>query len=525
MNIRKIGITASVVTLLAVAIGFGVKMKFESDVRADVEKFLAALPQPMKANAEKIVVSFFDKSVILTNITFSYPIPLSTGDKEETLPLTFSAARVTAEGINMDGFAPGAGVAKLVDRLAIEKLVIDTSLTKLQIDQYNDHNISANFSLVISEFRKNIPLLIESGNISSEKTVNDETTQKAMRAIADILKAAETIHVGASSYTNYTYTMDVEGTKVDMLVQRGDSKDYSIRGGKSFAMNGLTVSVNGTKVATLDSSTIDEVILPSFIPLFEVLADDPMPHKIQSALKGQPFTINNLQMKNMRVNHPILQDRTMFALGNMNLSYVTEDAHTMNFAFNNMSFDKNMIAEAAELPAEVLALLPDTITFDGLIDQTVAIREGNIFDLDCQKIFFKGTGLGEATIALAVDNISPMAYALGVPNPAKLRLFDAKVSDQGFTNIFFAMEAHHNDISAEENRANEIESLRSQIDNEPGQPGREILEGLAKFLELPGGSLQIMVKPEQAVTVEQLMQAYAQNPTSLGVSVTFTPAK
>ena len=523
MNIRKIGIIVGVIALLAVAGAFGVKWKFETDVRNNIESFFAALPQPMSVKAEKIDVSFFDKSVTLTNVASSYVMHIRTGEKEEALPITGTAARVIAKGVNIDGFNPGAGTVKLLDQLVFENFVTDIPMAKTQVERYEFNNISADFSLVVTEFKKGIPILIASSD-NPQEFLDAEVLKKTMRAVADILKATETIHIGSESFTNYAYSLDIDGENMDMLVKSGKAQDYSIRKIHSNTMNDVTFSFAGKQVAVIGNLSSDEIILPSFVKIFEVLAEDPMPHMVQDALKGQPFAIKNLRLKNLRITHVITQ-APLFALGDITVNYAAEDLHRMNFAVNGLDINKSLLVETLGAPADVLASLPDTITFEGVIDQTIAIKEGYVFDLDCKKIFVKGTGLGEAALSFAVNNINVMASMMGMPNTSALQHFDAKVSDQGFTNVFFALDAHHSDITPEESRTTEVESLRNQLAADPDQPGKEILAGLANFLEQPGGTLHIAAKPEQPGTIEQLLQAYLQNPASLGLSVIFTPGK
>ncbi|MCC8195102.1 MAG: hypothetical protein LIP28_10705 [Deltaproteobacteria bacterium] len=524
MSKRKIGIIAGIVCLVAVAGVFGVKWQFESTVRADIEKFLAELPPSLHAKAEKIDVSFFDKSVILTNVGGTYTFSIPKSGKEESVLMTFNFARIAASGINMDGFKDGAGTAKLIGTLIAENATIDSPVAKARVERYVVENISADFMLMKTELEKGFPILMA---VNAGNQPDAEETKQVMQAAAGILKAYETMHIGRSSITNYTYGIDVNGEKMDVVLESAEAKDYSIRKMGPLSIQNIKASYKDIPLVALETLSSDEIVLPSFVGLCEILAKDPapMPHTVQGALKGQPFAVKNLRMGGLRVLHPMMRERELFSLADMNVTYAAEDAHTMTLAFDNLNIDKALVTETSALPPQVFAALPDTITLEGKVEQVTTLKEMNTLDLECKKLFLKGSGLGEGSLSYAVKDLNLMAMAMGMPNRTALKNFDVTMTDHGLSEVLFAIEGLHSDSTAAETRSIEVESLRNQKDNESSQAGKEILTGLISFLEKPGGTLRIAVAPEQAATVDQLLQAYTMNPAALGLTVTFTPGE
>lgn len=526
MSKRKIGIIIGAVCLLAIGGGFIAKLQFESKVRGGIEDFLASLPPSVSAKAEKIDVSFFEKSVTLTNLKGVYNIPLRQEGKETTIPMAFASERITATGVNMDGFKEGAGVVKLIDSLTWVNTTVDSAVAKSSIENYVVENISGDFTQVYTSIEKALPALM-AASAATDFPASNEDAQRIMGAAAGILKAYETLHIGKSSIKNYTYAVDVNGEKLDMTIEAADATDYSIRKMGPFSMRNVKAAYNGAPVLDMESLTSDEIILPSFVGLFEMLAKDPfpMPSMVQEAFKGQTFAMKNMRVKNMNVHHPMLKDRVLFSLADTNFNYVAETAHTMDFSFNNLNIDKSLLTAQSQLPAQVFASLPETITLEGSVQQVTTPKEKNIFDIDCKKIFLKGTGMGEATLSFAVNDLNLMALAMGMPNRSALKKYDIALTDQGASEVFFAIEGFYDENTAEQARAKELESLRAQIEVEQSQAGKDILNGLVNFLEKTGGTLQIAVQPENPSTLEQLMQAYMMNPAALGLTVTFTPGK
>ena len=526
MNKRKIGIIAGVLCLLAVAGFFVVKMQFESNIRGTIESTLAGLPQPLAAKAEEIDVSFSDKSVTLTNLKVTYTYSLKKGDSEETIPMDYTFDRITAKGINMDGFKEGAGTQKLVDSLVFVNAKFMSPLAQSHVGLYTFDNITGDFQQLYTEFAKALPVMM-AANAKPEFAERQAEQRKLMDALAGILKAYETVHIDKSTFEDYQYAIDFEGTKVDVHFASGQSLDASMRKMGPVVLKNMTVKTKDVEVGKLDSLSMDEIILPSFAEFFKVLGQDAMPsrHILQGLLKGQTFVLKNLRMKNLETRHPLFKDTPFFTLADVDFSYTAETAHTIDFSFSNLNLPKSVLLRQSRLPAQTMAALPDVITLEGVMQQSATPKDEGAYDAECKKIFLKGTGLGEGTLSFAISDLNFMAVMMGMPSKAALKNFDLSLRDAGFSDVAFAINGLYSGKSGEEARAEEVASIREELEEDPDVMGKEIIAGFADFLEKSGNTLRIKVAPASPISLEDAHKALLSNPETLGLSVTVTPNK
>lgn len=523
MNKRKVGLIAGVLCLLAVAGGFAVKMQYESKIRSDIEKALASLPQPLSAKAEKIDVSFFDKSVTIANLKATYTMKISVGDATQTLPMEYAIDRITATGINIDGFKEGAGAVKLLDSLVL----VNTRVTSPQAQSYLARNelkdISGDASQVIAGIAKALPAILEVG--ASPDFELDETGQKEfIAALSGALKAYETVVIGVSSFEDYQSATDLDGTKIEIRLASGQAGKSTIRNMGPFALKGLTVAVDGVQCVAVESLSTGEIVLPSFVGFLDILSGGgaPNPQLLKDMFKGQTFALKNLRLKNLEARHPMMRDAPLFTLDEADFSYVAETAHTVDFTFTKLDVQKAVIAKGAGLPAAALANLPDTITFEGVIQQVATPRETGAYDAECKKMFLKGSGLGEASLSFSIANLNALAFLMRMPQP-QVKNFDLSLTDAGFSEAAFAVNGLLEGKTSEQARATEVASLRESLEENPETPGKEVIAGMASFLEKPGKSLRIVIAPASPLSLEELETLALTDPAALGLTVTVTP--
>ena len=528
MNRRKISILVGVVGILAVAVVGVLKWHFESDIRSKIETFLAELPEGLTAKAEKIDVSFFDKSVVITNLNAAYSLSLEGLDYP--ISITSSASRVIIAGLNRDGFKPGAGVAKLADAFIVEGLnVEDNSQENIKAAsrtaRYSMENISADVASVVAETKKIFPTFMAIIKTSNNNP-GEEDIQKMLQELSGLFKAYESVHAGKYSFTGYQYDVEFEGHKINLTMADGMATDYSIRKIGPTAVNTVKATFNDEEVLTVDSIGLEEIALPSFVKLFEVLAKDPSPEAVLESLKGQPFAVKNLKLKNLRVTDPTVKGRTIFTMAEQDVNYGVENkALVLNSTISGLDIKKSLFGELFELPESVFVSLPDTITFEGNIEQAIALKDQMLLDLDYKKLFVKGTGLGEASLSFTLSDINPLMLAMRGSDSSTLKNFDFSMTDTGLSTVLFAKEAFENETTPEESRASAVESLRDDIEEETNKVEQEIMAALANFLERTGGTLQFTLNPEQPSSISQLMQSFHMDPEALGLTITFTPGK
>jgi len=529
MDKRKIGLIAGGAFVILLAVIFGMKLRYEWKVQGAIEDALAALPQPLVVKAGDIDVSFFNKSVTLTNVKGSYtltvPQAASPDGADQSIPMEYTMASVAATGVNIDGFKEGAGVAKLLDSLTITGVAFTSPLAQATIDRYYLEGISADFARLAGEIRNAFPALMEANAIASYQQ-SREQTQELMHGIASILKAYETMQVKKLSLKNYAYSMNAEDAKVDMLMGSMEARDYSIRQMGPFSLNDVKMSLNGTPFMEMKAVTTDGMVLPSFVALVEELAKSPFPSQsvLQETLKGQNFALKNLRFKDITLRHPMQKDLTVFSLADSTFSYVAKDAHVMDFAFSNLNIAKSVIEQQAGIPASVLATQPEIISFEGAIQQQTKMKEPGSYDVAVKRAHIKGTGLGEASLALAANNINSMAIMMGAPGGAELEKFEISLTDKGLSDVIFALDGMHSGSNAAEQREQELADLREQLEEETSVAGKQILTGIIAFLEKTGATLSVVIAPPTPTGLDQLSEAFEAGSPDLGLSVTVTPA-
>ena len=523
MNKKKLFIIVGGLCLAA-AIGlFVVKAQYESKVRAEIENVMANLPSPLTAKADSIDVSFFNKSVSMTNLKGTYTFTQTQPGKEESLPIEYTIARVHAAGVNVDGFQPGAGLVKLMDTLEFTDTRLTSPLVQATIEDYRVQGISGDYPLIETEITKALPALM-AANARPDFPANDEEVKTLMAGLASFIKAYETVRIESASIKNYVYSIVVEGKKFNVVMGSMEGKEYSLRKMGPFAVKDVTAEVDGAPVLAMESFSMEEMVLPSFAEFFTALGEnpDPSPMLIQSLFKGQPFAMKNLRIKNLNVRHPMAKDRTIFSLGDSDFSYVAETAHTMDFSLKDLNIDKAVLEDEADLPEEALATLPETLSFEAAVQQVLTPKAPGAYDIDAKRIFFKGAGLGEATLSLAANDVNSMALMMGMPSKAALKSFSASLTDAGFSTVAFAADSAYSERSADQARAETVADMRRSLERETSPIGKEMLSALIQFTEKAGGTLTIAVQPAEPLTFDKLMAASESEPAALGFSVNVT---
>lgn len=526
MDKRKIGIAAGAICLVLLAAVFLTKLRYESKVQGEIENFLAALPQPLSMKAEKIDVSFFDKSVTLTNLKGSYTFPMPQGSGMESMPMDFTFGRIAATGVNIDGFNAGAGVAKLVDSLTFADVTAVSPLASSAVERYVMEGVSADFAKVAEEFTKALPALLKAG-ADKKLQADNEQVRQVMTGVAGILKAYETVAVQKASFTNYKYTLDVDGQKIDMSLDSVEARDYSIRKMGPFSIKNLKTAMNGTAFMEAASVTSDEILLPSFVPLLETFAANPVPspNLMKEAFKGQTFAVKNLKVQGLAVRHPMNPETLIFSLGDTDFNYRAADSHDIDFTFSNLNIDKALLQQEMTLPPQALASLPDIIAIDGVIQQKITPKDLMSCDVALKKFSLRGTGLGEASLSFAANDINVMAMRMGSPGNASLQKADLSMTDGGLGDVLFAVKGMHSERTAREMRDREVASLRQSLEREETAGGKTLLTGIIGFLEKPGGTLRVAVEPSAPVTLPKLAEGFNTDPATIGFSVTVTPGE
>lgn len=522
MNKRTLSFIAIGVVVLAAGGLFALKTTYESKVKTGIENFLANLPAPMEATAGKIDVSFFDKSVVISDITGSYK------GKEA---VSFSLAKISATGINADAAKEGAGTTAIAKSLLVEKMVYASKAYSASIDQYAYNDISGDLNRIIDETVKALPAFM-AAYADPDYATSQKKQMEFLGKITPLLAALETMTIGNGSLRDYSYTIPLKSQRLVFKIAESTMGKYSLREMGSMVVKGVTMAPEGvsTPLLELESLGMDGAELPSFIELFKAISQGVSSAALlRPTLQGQDFALKNLNVKNLSVRDPKNPDQVVFSLADGTFSYIAKASHDMDMRFSGMKMAKSLLNRGEELPESVQNLLPSVLSFSG-VTQINATRKGNsdkVYDFDCKKIAFKEDSLGQFSLSLSVGDLNAMALAMGMPGPATLKNFHFNARDMRASTVFFTILAEEEDnenVTPESLRAKAISELPPS-ESLPNEQLRNLVEGIRYFISGEQRGLEISIAPPAPLTLQELQAAALTAPEKLGISVQHTEVK
>lgn len=519
MNKRTLSFIIAGIAVLAAGGLFAVKTTYESKVRNGIEDFLANLPQPLEAKAGNIEVSFFDKSVVISDLTGSY---------KGSEAFSFSLGKLAATGINVDAAKEGAGTTDIAKTLVAEKAVYTTTLFNASIDRYAYQNISGDLNRIIEETIKATPAIVATYT-DPEYATSQKKQMEFLGKITPLIAASETLTIGNGTIQNYTYTLPLNKTKAVVTIGEGSMGKYSLREMGSMVFKSISCTPEGssTPLLQIESIGMDGAQIPSFVELFKAISQGMTSSAIlRTTLQGQNFALKNLSIKNMSVRNPENLEQTVISLADSSFSYIAEASHDMDLRFDGVKIAKTLV-EKGDLPESVLALIPETLSYSGAmqIKATAKGEGGKSYDLECKKIAYKEDTLGEFTMSLAIDDINAMALMMGIPGPAALKNFDLTVKDTGASDILFtAMAAEEEGQSAAGLRARAASELPA-LEELPNDALRGLVSAVKAFIEKPGNMIRITLAPASPLNLQAFQAAAIAEPAKLGLSASTTPAQ
>ncbi|CAK7011222.1 MAG: hypothetical protein DELT_02092 [Desulfovibrio sp.] len=541
MTKRKLPLVIAGLAVLAGVGLFVVKMTYESKIQNSIENFFASLPAPLEAKAGKIDVSFFDKSVTITDITGGY--------KTENDVVTFSIAKIAAFGINENAAKEGAGVTEIAKKLTVENLLYDSKLMHAKIGSYAYRDISGDFNRIMHECVKAFPI-VAAAYTDPEYATSEKKQQQLLGELAPLLQAAETLTVGGGEAKDYTYSIPLADSKALVTIAEFTVGKYSLREMGPMAIKNITCTPEGASapLVSLEFLGMDGAELPSFAGLFAAIGQGvTSPALLKPYLQGQKFALKNLNAKNLTVRNPENLDEILFSLGNSSFSYAAtsvlapaggSDAasvgqalsvHDADLHFDGMKIAKILLERGKDLPASVLALMPETFSYSGAVQIKASAKDANnqSYDLDCKKIALKENSLGEFSLSLAINDLNTMALVMGIPGPAALKGFDLSVKDTGASQLFFTATAEDKSEEGATPASLRAEALKGlpAPDALPNDTLRGLNDAMRAFIEKPGNTLRITLAPATPLTVTALQAAALAAPEKLGLSASTTPAE
>jgi hypothetical protein len=519
MNKRTLSFIVAGVVVLAAGGLFAVKNTYESKVRSGIENFLANLPQPIEAKAGKIDISFFDKSVVISDLTVK--------DKGQD-DVTFSVAKIAATGINFDAAKEGAGTTEIAKTLVVEKCVYSSKLFNSVIDSYAYQNISGDLNRMINESVNATPAIIAAFT-DPEYPTSQKKQLEFLSKMTPLIAASETLTIGNAAIKNYTYTIPVNGSKMTVSLAEATVGKYSLREMGNMVFKDTTCSMDGSSIpfVRFESISMDSAELPSFEEMFKAISQGmKSPTVLRTTLQGQKFALKNLRVKNMSVRDPKNMEQMLFSLDNSTFSYVADSAHDVDTRFDGLKMAKALLAEGG-MPEDALALMPETLVYSGAmrIKATARGEAGASYDLNCEKIAFKEDTLGEFSLSLAIDDLNSIALIMGMPGPAALKNFDLTVKDTGASNVLFTVKAAEGENqTAAALRAEAVKELPPQ-EQLPNDALRSLVGAVRTFIEKPGNTLRITLAPASPLNLQTLQSAALMTPDKLGLTASTTPAQ
>ena len=515
---RKI-VTFVVIAVIAVTGGFfWIKSRFDAQVRQGIETFVASIPAPCTMTIGKIDVDSFKRTVTL----FDAETICTSNNGEQK----FSAKRVVAANVNMDAFKEGAGKTVLLKKLELADVAFMGPGLAGSMEYYRLEGIAGDMKIIWPAISRALPGLALAYNRLDDLETNKELQRKLMAAFVDVLRAYETVAIDTFEMRNYTYRLNADDMPLSMTVRDVMGSKYALRDMGPIQLAGISVTLGDTPVLSMESMGLEGAKLPSFVPLFEIAASgrEPALSEIQEVFKAKDFSLKNVYSKNMLVQDPRQPGQMICSLAESSFSYDGSAMHHAAIAWKDLSVNKALYTEGSGLSAGVLALIPDTVHVGGSFVVQAATKDKGFYDITWEAMV-KEQALGSLLIKADVLNVHAMAVAMGSPGAAALGSMTLLATDTGISEILFTLAAEKEGVTAEEQRASVVRQLSRSQGALPNDTIRNLAENIMKFLEKPGSSITVSLKPESPLNALLLKQLFVADPVKLGLSVSLTPAQ
>jgi hypothetical protein len=497
------------IALLAVAGLLGLKMWLEDNMRGRFERFLAGLPAPLTASAEKIDVSYLNKSLTLTNLKLT--------QAGEAGTVVCAVSRVEADGVNLDAFEPGAGVARLVKSLKISGVTYAGPTHEGSAERYVYEDISGDYGQIRQQLSQTFSLLMEAGSLKDDP----KSLQRFAGSLSNILQAAETLTIGKAQSINVVSTGFLGDKKMTFTVASTDAGRNSMREVGPMTISKLGASFDGKRIISLESLSCEGVSLPSFVDFFKVMGERDLDidgketlNLLAATLKDQVFALRGLRAKNLVVNVPDEENRVLFSLADMGLNYAAEAAHAVDFTYGGLAVDTAVIED---LPDTARALLPAVLSFSGGFNAQATPREPGAYDLDCRDASIKEPALGGFSLSFAVNAVNPTSLLNEGRDRSRWKSLSLSLTDAGFSDVAFSFMP--GDPAAA--RASAIAELENFGENDTH---KNLAGAFSTFLEKSGKTFRLSFAPQQALSLRALENLALTAPEKLGMTVSVTPA-
>lgn len=347
----KMPVLLILLVVLAVAV-FAAKFIFEKKAVEHAERDLKMFEPYITIKADKITASLFSRSITYDNVVVEIP---DLGVKNVSAKLEYS-------GIDFSSFIGNPGAITTIAKGVMHDTTSYLDAKALGMPElqsiYGDNGKFGHVELY--EFDN-----LKYAYKDMRSVMKDSKGSDPVMLIKKMLPLLASAHVDTIRMKNYSYSID----GCDILMKSAESRDVSIMRMGSSATKDISVTVNGTKVASVAAIGMDGFQLPKLVA--EVLKDvdgfmgsillrmEQMQERPYELLDG--LNIDNIYVKGLDINVP---NKLQLKSDNFGFSLrVREKDGEVKTEIAGLSFDKEILRSLFKSD-ELLNMLPATPMFN-----------------------------------------------------------------------------------------------------------------------------------------------------------------
>lgn len=538
---------ALIAAVLVVAVAGGILLYGNSLKNQKIQEMkdaLAGVPAPYTVTVGDIDASLFGRSLTLTNVKGSLPY--------KNAAITISADKIEGKGLN-PLVLQSSGVSKLSDTLAFTNLVTTGPGFSNSVAFYEIHDLSGDFVTIAREGSVALPVLLaihqellsmaEDGgravdpnavtddadehNMPANGSVDDvdarleELLREQMPSLRGLLIAADTLHIGRIAARDYYSSMDMEGERLAFRCASLEGSDYSLISPGPMKMKEVSVKYGDKQIATFSELGMDGGKFPRYADLLGLIIAEVDPLQVQKFFMESEFSIKNLYFKDMKFIVPDVptESATIAAKAfSVGIDYAKGN-FSMTFALDELAANKMLLPAKDSVSRELRDMLPEMLVFS--TRNEISLKNNDpLYDLRLHPVSATIKDLGEVSLSIDLRKLSDNLF---VADPM-LGSMSLKLVDNGVSEVFCTLAGKEQGLTPQGMR----EQLVFQLNMWEGmlkEPLKEANAALQAFIQNPGGTFTLDIKPEAPMTSEDLQTAVMVDPSKLGLSSSFTPKK
>ena len=500
--VRRIFLFLGAIAVVGICVGFGSVKAMEYFLVRELNNTLAHIPASYKFSVHEIAGDFFDSSVTLKQVSFT----LSDGET----PTAVSMDSITLQGLSFPDDTAGQTMHADMLMIAGLKTVIGDTITTTDYSE-------------ISGFKANLPTLAANWGVSSQvfgslfEALAKQCVKDASMlddALWQSNKTKELFFAERFISKGDRIRRTRGGSLLEIFLGSSELREIAETSNGPLMIKDIWAEFDGSRFMSLAEISFDATLLP---PESEVGFDREIPlgqnpfhgdfHLKKGAVKGLKLTIDTPNGKPLPIS-----------LAHAGVHFVfTDKQQQVSLSVDRLAMEKRILSISGDIPeqSEIIALLPDTLVFNGQMDLTISVLQKGGTTLLLSPAMLGIEKMGAITLTVDMTNLLP------TKKDPSVVLIDMSLMDEGISEFCFAAFGMLTGTDPGTLR----QSVCAFLTAAPAalsEPLTELRDNILNFLEKPGASLRITIAPATPTPLGVLEKMIELNPESAGISSTLT---